>query len=600
MRQQMMNSNKSAAKLLTKAHDQEHDRDEAPAGISLSIRIVMSAIALVTAVILAFVLLPRIPLLERGETADHDIVAPYTLYIEYPGPDQTLSLKVNKGELIVGSGQTVTESGARILQEIARREGIGNRLHAYLGLCILILAILYLFYRDIKRYRPTLILEWKKIVLLACLLLMTIILSQSGKYVLSLLADKLHLDIMTIGFMLPVAAGAMLTSLLLDFHLALGFSFVVSLLLGILYSGEPLIPVYYFVGSIAAALSVIRCKKRTALLKAGALTALVNLLAIFGVDLYRGELWNRGAYDLGAGVICAIAVSTIVSALLPFFETVFDIATDIKLLEYLDPNQPLLKELVYKSPGTYHHSILIGNLAEAAAEAIGENAILARVGAYYHDVGKTHKAEYFIENQRPTENKHDRLMPSMSSLIIASHVKEGVEVARAHRIPSAIIDIIQQHHGTSLITYFYQKAKELQPFAHIAEEVYRYPGPRPRTKVAAIVMLSDSVEAASRTLENPTPDRIQMLTSSVITRFFLDDQLSMCDLTLKDLRVISRSFNLVLTGIFHHRIDYPGMIFNEEKDHREHQDNKQTEETKTADSGPRDKAREAAAQSRSS
>jgi cyclic-di-AMP phosphodiesterase PgpH len=594
-----MNSNKSAAKLLTKAHDQEHDRDGAPAGIARSIRIVMAAIALVTAVILAFVLLPRIPLLERGEIANHDIVAPYTLYIEYPGPDQTLSFKVNKGERIVGSGQTVSENAERILQEIARREGISNRLHAYLGLCILILAILYLFYRDIRRYRPTLISEWKKIVLLASLLLMTIILSQTGKYVLTLLADKLHLDIMRIAFMLPVAAGAMLTSLLLDFHLALGFSFVVSILLGILYPGEPFIPVYYFLGSIVAALSVIRCKKRTALLKAGALTALVNLLAIFSIDLYRGELWDRGAYDLGAGLICAIAVSTIVSALLPFFETVFDIATDIKLLEYLDPNQPLLKELVYKSPGTYHHSILIGNLAEAAAEAIGENAILARVGAYYHDVGKTHKAEYFIENQRPTENKHDRLMPSMSSLIIASHVKEGVEVARAHRIPSAIIDIIQQHHGTSLITYFYQKAKELQPFAPIAEEVYRYPGPRPRTKVAAIVMLSDSVEAASRTLENPTPDRIQMLTSSVITRFFLDDQLSMCDLTLKDLRVISRSFNLVLTGIFHHRIDYPGMVFNEEKDHREHQDNKQTEETKAADGAPRDKTREAAAQSRS-
>jgi membrane-associated HD superfamily phosphohydrolase len=175
-----------------------------------------------------------------------------------------------------------------------------------------------------------------------------------------------------------------------------------------------------------------------------------------------------------------------------------------------------------------------------------------------------------------------------------------VEVAREHRIPSAIIDIIQQHHGTALITYFYQKEKELHPFKPIAEEVYRYPGPRPRTKVAAIVMLSDSVEAASRTLDNPTPEQIQMLTSSVITRFFLDDQLSMCDLTLKDLRVISRSFNFVLTGIFHHRIDYPGMDFSGEKERSEHQDNKQPEEKKAADSNSRHKAREAAAESRSS
>ncbi len=597
----MNSSDKSAAKLLTKPRGQEYDSNDVLERNFPLVRTVNIAVALVTAAILAFVLLPRIPLLEQGEMAIHNITAPYTLYIEGQGPDQTsISLKVNKGELIVGAGQRVTERAERILLETSHLEGIGKQFDAYLGLCVFILVFLYLFYRDIKRYRPALIADRKKMLLLAVLLLATVMLSHAGKFVLSLVANKLHLDIMTIGFLLPVAAGAMLTSLLLDFHLALGFSFVVSILLGILFSGEPFIPAYYFLGSITAALSVIRCKKRTALLKAGALTALVNVLAIIGIDLYRGELLSRGIYDLTAGVLGAIAVSTIVSALLPFFETVFDIATDIKLLEFLDPNQPLLKELVYKSPGTYHHSILIGNLAEAAAEAIGENPTLARVGSYYHDIGKIHKPEYFIENQRPTENKHDRLMPSMSSLIIAAHVKEGVEVARAHRLPTQIIDIIQQHHGTSLITYFYQKAKELQPFSPIAEEDYRYPGPRPRTKVAAIVMLSDSVEAASRTLDNPTLDRIQMLTSSVITRFFIDDQLSMCDLTLNDLRVISKSFNLVLTGSFHQRIDYPGMDFKGDKKHSEHQDKKHHQEKKAANYGAPEKAHEAAAESRSS
>ena len=598
----MNSTDKSAAKILTPSPDQDADRgDEVSAGDAPSVKIANIVIAVVTAALLAYLLLPRIPLLERGEIAAGDIFSPYTLYIEYQGPDQTLfSLKVNKGELIVGSGHRVTERAERILKELARGEGIGNRVHAYAGLTALILMFLYLFYRDIKRYRPALIADRKKIALLACLLVMTIILSHGTKYLLMLLEDKLRLDVMTIGFALPAAIGAMLTCLLLDFHLALGLSFFVSILLGILFQGEPFIPVYYFLSSIAAALSVIRCKKRTALLRAGALTALVNILVITGIDLYRGELWNRWPYDLIAGVLGAFFVSTLVSALVPFFETVFDIATDIKLLELLDPNQPLLKELVYKSPGTYHHSILIGNLAEGAAEAIGENPILARVGAYYHDVGKTQKPEYFIENQRTAENKHDRLMPSMSSLIIASHVKEGVDVARAHRLPSQIIDIIQQHHGTSLITYFYQKAKELQPFAPLAEEDYRYPGPRPRTKVAAIVMLSDAVEAASRTLDDPTPQRIQMLTNSVLTRFFLDDQLSMCDLTLKDLRIISRRFNLVLSGIFHHRIDYPGMDFNGVKTHDEHQDKKQSEEKKSADDGAPGKTREAALGPRSS
>lgn len=576
----MDSKNTTVMKLLPKNPVQDPDR-EGSATVARQSRIYNIGLALAAAAMLAFVLLPRIPHLEKGDTAPRNIIAPYTLYIEYPGPDQmALSFKVSKGEVIVESGRRVTEKAARVLEEIARRDGVGNRLSAYLGLGVLLLALFYFFYRDIRRYRPALLTDTRKMFLLAFLLLVTVIISQFARFILSFLTDTLQLDTVTIGFALPVAAGAMLVSLLLDFHLALGFSFAVSLLLGILFQGDPFIPVYYFLGGIVAALSVIRCKNRTALLRAGALTGLINFIAVIGIDLYRGELATRGVYDLTAAFFGALVVTMIVSVSLPFFEALFDIATDIKLLELLDPNHPLLKELVYKSPGTYHHSIVIGNLAEAAAEAIGENPILARIGAYYHDIGKTQKPEYFIENQRPRENKHDRLMPSMSSLIIAAHVKDGVEVARANRLPSAVIDIIQQHHGTSLITYFYQKAKELQPFVSIAEEDYRYAGPRPRTKVAAIVMLSDSVEAASRTLEDPTPQRIQALTSSVITRIFLDDQLSMCDLTLKDLREISKSFNLSLAGIFHHRIDYPGMDFPGEKKRGEHQDKKQPEEKK--------------------
>ncbi len=597
----MSSNNETRSKLLPKTQFPEpEEKGEVSPGRRRSVRLANIGLAFVTASVLAFLLLPRFPFLEKGDTAVHDIMAPYTMYIEYPGPDQTvLSYKVNKGEVIVEAGHRVSEKAAHILEEIARREGIGNRQYAYAGLTILILLFLYLFYRDIKRYRSPLIFDTKKTALLALLLFITILVAQFAKYTFSLLADRFSLDSVTIGFALPVAAGSMLVCLLFDFHLALGFSFIVSLLLGILFQGDPFMPIFYFLGSVIAALSVIHCKKRTAVLRAGALIGLVNLISIIGIDLYKGELVNRGVYDVSAGFLGAIAIATIVSASLPFFESLFDIATDIKLLELLDPNQPLLKELIYKSPGTYHHSIVIGNLAEAAAEAIGENPLLARVGAYYHDIGKIKKPEYFIENQRAFENKHDRLMPSMSSLIIASHVKDGVDVAREHKLPSASVDIIQQHHGTSLITYFYQKAKDLQPLVNISEEDYRYAGPRPRTKVAAIVMLSDAVEAASRTLDNPTPQRIQALTNSVITRIFLDDQLGKCDLTLKDLRVIARSFNLILTGIFHHRIDYPGVDFPGEKKRGEHQDKKHAEETKTGDGGDRDKARKTSAQHRS-
>ena len=579
----MASRNETTSRLLPKTSLPDQEREEGPPIVSRKPRLLIYSLSLFTALLLAFILLPRVPHLKTGDIALKNITAPATLYVEYEGPDQTLLFaRVNRGEVIAEAGKRITDRSAAIIAEIARREGIGNRLHAYAGLTLLILLVFYLFYRDVKRYRPALAGDRRKIILLAFLLAVTIIVSQFSRTIMLLIADAFALDAATVGFALPVASGAMLVSLLLDFHLALAFSFIVSLLMGMVFPGDPFMPLFYFTTSIMAALHVIRCKKRTAVIRAGGMTALVSFVAIIGIDLYHGQLVGRGLFDLGAGLLGAALTATIVSVTLPFFEAVFDIATDIKLLELMDPNQPLLKEMVYKSPGTYHHSIVIGNLAEAAAEAINENPLLARVGSYYHDIGKVQKPEYFIENQRAEENKHDRLSPSMSSLIITSHVKEGAEMAKKQKLPSAIVDIIRQHHGNSLITYFYQKAKELQPVGPVAEQDFRYPGPRPRTKVAAIVMLADAVEAASRTLVEPTPQRIQSLINSIITRIFLDDQLSMCDLTLKDLREISKSFNMILNGIFHHRIDYPGVDFSGAKKRSDHPDKKHPEEAKPA------------------
>ncbi len=578
----MIPRNETTSRLLPKMPLSDHEEAPLPASFRRRPRLLHFSLAFLTASLLALILLPKIPHLAKGDIASHDVVAPFSMTVEYADPDQEMIVaRISRGEVIVEAGRRVTDRAAAVIAEIARREGMGNHFAAFGGLMLLVLLLFYLLYRDVKRYRPALLSDGRKLVLLAFLLLMTIVISQFSKVILSSLAESFRFDSATVGFALPVASGAMLVSLLLDFHLALAFSFLVSLLLGMVFAGDPFMPLYYFTGSIMAALYVIRCKKRTVVIRAGAMTAAINIIAIVGIDLYRGELLTRGLYDLGAGVLGSAMTATIVTVTLPFFEAVFDIATDIKLLELLDPNQPLLKELVYKSPGTYHHSIVIGNLAEAAAEAIGENPLLARVGAYYHDIGKVQKPEYFIENQRSNENKHDRLSPSMSSLIISAHVKDGVEMARQHKLPSAVIDIIHQHHGNSIITYFYQKAKELQPLTLIEEQDFRYPGPRPRTKVAAIVMLADAVEAASRTLVEPTPQRIQSLTNSVITRIFLDDQLSMCDLTLKNLREIAKSFSTILTGIFHHRIDYPGVEFPGTKKRIDHPDKKHAEEAKT-------------------
>jgi putative nucleotidyltransferase with HDIG domain len=242
---------------------------------------------------------------------------------------------------------------------------------------------------------------------------------------------------------------------------------------------------------------------------------------------------------------------------LPIFEYLFNNITNISLLELSYSTHPILKEMILKAPGTYHHSLVTGNLSEAAATEIGANELLARIGAYYHDIGKIEKAEYFSENQLPNFTKHDSLTPSMSKLIIINHVKEGEELAKRYRLNAQIIDFISQHHGTSLVYYFYRKALENQEESEIKEEGFRYPGPKPKTKEAAIVLLADSVEAASRTLKDPTPAKIEELVYKIINNKFIDGQLDECDLTLKDLEKIGRVFIKILAPIYYARVTYP-------------------------------------------
>jgi hypothetical protein len=258
---------------------------------------------------------------------------------------------------------------------------------------------------------------------------------------------------------------------------------------------------------------------------------------------------------------CGITISAFVSIILPVAEHLFKVSTDITLLELLDLNQPLMKSLMINAPGTYHHSVIVGNLVEAVASDIGVNPLMARVSAYYHDIGKIKMADYFIENQSGTVSKHEKLTPHMSSLIITSHVKEGLELAEIFKLPEAVQNAIIQHHGTSLISYFYQKARDEQVDPPTEEE-YRYPGPKPQTRVAALVMIADAVEAASRVLKDPTPSRINGLIEKIINNVFIDGQLEECELTLKDIHIIKERFAYILTGILHKRVEYPGFNFN--------------------------------------
>jgi putative nucleotidyltransferase with HDIG domain len=262
--------------------------------------------------------------------------------------------------------------------------------------------------------------------------------------------------------------------------------------------------------------------------------------------------------------LCALAggvlVSIVVTIAIPPLEHVFQSLTDIKLLELSNMNLPLLKDLAVSAPGTYHHSVVVGTLAETAAEAIGVNPLFARVSAYYHDIGKLRQPHYFVENQKDGHNPHDDLSPSMSALILVSHVKDGVAYAQEHGLPQPLIDAIPQHHGTRLIRFFYEKARQAgtEDGREVDESDFRYPGPKPRTKETAILMLADGVEAISRTLSDTSPAKLRAMIRRAIQEVVDDDQLSECALTLEDLSKISEAFLSVLAGMHHQRIEYPG------------------------------------------
>ena len=396
-------------------------------------------------------------------------------------------------------------------------------------------------------------------------------------------------------FGMPVAIGAMLISIFQGVGAAASFSLIISVFASLATGARVEFFIYFFVSSLVAAYGVRNCTERVILIKAGLMVGLINIILSLAVQMIYGTLSSLDAIVASlAGFMGGLFSGIVATGVLPLAEIAFGFTTDIKLLELSNMDQPLLRELMVQAPGTYHHSVVISNMVEATAKAVHANPLLAKVSAYYHDIGKIKKPLYFIENQSGGENKHEKLAPSMSSLILISHVKDAVELAREQKLGREIIDIIQQHHGTSLISYFFHKAQERQlsksgKITEIKEEDFRYPGPKPQTKEAGLVMLADMVEAASRSLVDPTPARIQGMVQKIINKVFSDGQMDDCELTLKDLHVIAKGFNKTLSGIFHHRIEYPETVPGQAKKVR----NGNSDHVAAEDSGtrkPEDKA----------
>ena len=351
-------------------------------------------------------------------------------------------------------------------------------------------------------------------------------------------------------YTIPIILAPMLWAMLLDSGIALISTVTISLILGAIQANDYSFSfMILFVGSVAL-FSVQKIRNRGQMFRAILYVLIAYLVVNVTFGFFHFETMDQMLPN-------AVLTPTVVFLLIGLFERVFDVTTDISLLELSDLNHPLLKRLSVEAPGTFHHTIIVGNLAEAASKAIGANALLARVGCYYHDVGKVLKPEYFVENQMDAMNKHEKLTPTMSCLILNNHIKKGLELAEKHRIPKLVKQFIPEHHGTSLMSFFYNKALKTMDPKDVNENDFRYPGPKPQSKETAIAMLADTVEAASRTLQKPTPQRIRGFVDTLIDKKVEEEQLNESHLTLKEIDQIKEAFIPILMGIHHVRIEYP-------------------------------------------
>jgi cyclic-di-AMP phosphodiesterase PgpH len=479
-------------------------------------------------------------------------------------------VKVKKGRTLVRAGDEISAQNLLLLSGLKKLKQPYRLLSRFFGILTIVsffmIAVwqyLVIFHSRHPRIQSHYLLL--ALILIAALLVTKVFVGLADLLAETVITENLRNPV-NFYYLAPVAFGAILVMLLIDAHTAILFSLVFAVFVGLM-TGHVGMSIYTLIGNLVAVYMLDHCRERIAIIRAGLAIGLINVVAVLALHLYASAgaaSWTALTLRVSAALLSGLFASMLASLLLPVLESLFDITTDIRLLELSNLNKPILRRLAVEAPGTYHHSIVVGTLAEAAAEEIGANSLLVRVGAYYHDIGKLKKPSYYVENQIYCANKHETLSPNMSSLILASHVKDGLSMAEEIGLVPKVRDLIPQHHGTRLMTYFYQKAKDAADDKHpnISEADFRYPGPKPQSREAAILMLADQVEAAARTLQEPTPGQIEGMIRRLVQSTIQDGQLDECEITLSDLEQITRSFTRVITGVHHHRIEYPGYNFN--------------------------------------
>ncbi len=455
-----------------------------------------------------------------------------------------------RNTLIISEGEPVTEQQMAQLSDLGLIRGQQADYAGFMGLFLLLLVVfilvgiyMHVFVNQVYN-SPSLLL------LMGLVFIVTLILAIAATYFS--------------GYLIPVATGVIIITVIFGYKLALIINMALALMVGLITGGDYSFVMLALLGGLASIYAVTRLSQRGDLVRAGFYVAVTNTAIILATYLFLGNVsleYNSLvglSYSLMAGIGNGIFSSVVAIGLLPFLESLFGVTTAITLLELSNPNHPLLKELLMKAPGTYYHSMMVSNLAESAAESVEADALLARVGAYYHDIGKLKRPYFFSENQLSGENPHTKLSPNLSALIIGAHPKDGFELGCKHRLPEAILDITVQHHGTSMISFFYQKAVENNgDREEVSADKFRYEGPKPQSKEAAIIMLADAVEAGVRSLSKPSSSRVEAMIRRMIKEKLEDGQLDQSDLTLKELDRIAEAFVYIMSGIYHSRIEYP-------------------------------------------
>jgi len=478
-------------------------------------------------------------------------------------------IKVQAGESIIRSGDRFEASHFKIIEGIrkekTKRFGWTRILGTFLFIALFCAVLFFILSMSARKIR----LHPKDYFLIGIQLLLVVAVERLFLFVCGAVRGLLPVEIPLSSFygLVPIAFGSMMVRLVLPLPVALLFAPLGAALAGFFLQGSLNYTLYYLLSSVLGLQMMAGVRSRWHILRAGFELGAFNAMVLLALDMVNVTSVTGVVSLEDSGMRIALAFlggflsSVLVMIFLPLFESGFNYLTPIKLLEYGSLNHPLLREMIVRAPGTYHHSHMVGTLAESACDAIGADSLFARVASYFHDIGKMKKAGYFIENQSAAggEDRHANLVPSMSALIIASHVKDGMDLAQEYKLPKRIADIIPQHQGTKLISYFFNKAKQGEDKdLHVASERdYRYPGPKPQTREAGVILLADTIEAATRALKDRNPARIEEVVRNMINKNFIDGQLDECELTLKDLHTIANSFIRILMGVYHQRIEYP-------------------------------------------